>query len=339
MVLKSPEIPRRRRKIAWGGAEWRGIMKIKCRKCGKRFDQDIYSGICPKCGVYNGFCEGGSDISQYLSSSYSGEEAHRQLHEDYGDKGHDGSAHRKLHDTYDRGYETAHPVYEGQKDTKKQSGELASEPVGRKKNGFTAVKLLCFLLVLAPVVTAFSYQAMKKETLQERLGAEIAQIPAGDGNTLVFDRAPFAYPVTVSVLGQEQEELEEFSEWGKVLLVIKASAVSEGYSGDARIENIFLKYRYEGRECYLKPMDFYSMSEMNAWPFGMANSELLPTVPYGFGNGEKEEGYWFFGIPKGAQNAELLLEAAQGEGIVFLQGTISLENVPEMSVLAKEEEE
>lgn len=28
-------------------------MKIKCRDCGKKFDYDLYSGMCPMCGTYN----------------------------------------------------------------------------------------------------------------------------------------------------------------------------------------------------------------------------------------------------------------------------------------------
>lgn len=28
-------------------------MKIVCKKCGKRFDQEVYMGLCPNCGTYN----------------------------------------------------------------------------------------------------------------------------------------------------------------------------------------------------------------------------------------------------------------------------------------------
>lgn len=29
-------------------------LKIKCKKCGRHFDAEMYSGLCPKCGTYNG---------------------------------------------------------------------------------------------------------------------------------------------------------------------------------------------------------------------------------------------------------------------------------------------
>lgn len=306
-------------------------MKIKCSKCGKRFDLDVYSGICPKCGAYNGVHAEGSDISQYLSSGYSGEEAHRQLHKAYGDTGHDPDAHRKLHDTYDRSYGDAHPVYAGQTDGKLHPAGSAVKTARQKKSGYAAVIVLCFLLVLVPAITVYCYQQMKKEIIQERMNVEISQVTAENGNTIVFEQEPFVYPLTVSVAGQERIEPDEFAEEGKVLLVVKVSAASESYNRDAWIENVFLGYRYGGNDCYQKPMDFYSMSEINSWPFGLADSELLSPYSYGFGNGEREEGYWFFVIPQDAENPELIFETATGEGIVFSQGTISLENVPEMT--------
>lgn len=277
-------------------------MKIKCKKCGKRFDWDVYSGICPKCAAYNKTNAAGSGILQEPAGNYPKEEARRQLHETYGDTGHDAGAPGR------------------------QSGSLA-------------VKILIFLLVLIPFLSVICYREIRKETIQERMNAEIIQIVPKEGNTLVFDQPPFLYPVTVSVLGQQREEPEEFEEGNKVLLAVKISAFSEGYNTDAYIRNVFLGYRYEGNDFYQKPMDFYSMSEIDSWPFGMADSELLPEDGYALGNGEKEEGYLFFGIPKDAREPELILEADRGDGIIFLQGTLSLENVPDMSVFAKEGEE
>ncbi|MDO4333882.1 MAG: hypothetical protein Q4C58_14520 [Eubacteriales bacterium] len=277
-------------------------MKIKCKKCGKRFDWDVYSGICPKCAAYNKTHAADSGILQEPAGSYSKEEDRRQLHETDGDTGHDAGAPGR------------------------QSGSLA-------------VKILIFLLALIPFLSVICYREIRKETIQERMNAEIIQIVPEEGNTLVFDQPPFLYPVTVSVLGQQREEPEEFEEGNKVLLAVKISAFSEGYNTDAYIRNVFLGYRYEGNDFYQKPMDFYSMSEIDSWPFGMSNSELLPEDGYALGNGEKEEGYLFFGIPKDAREPELILEADRGDGIIFLQGTISLENVPDMSVFAKEGEE
>ena len=47
-------------------------MKIICSSCHKKFDNDKYYGICPKCGAFNRI-------------NYSEEEDHKRFHEMYDD--------------------------------------------------------------------------------------------------------------------------------------------------------------------------------------------------------------------------------------------------------------
>lgn len=56
-------------------------MRGKCKKCGKHFDLEMYSGLCPKCGTYNGQHAEGTETSRYISGSYPGKESHKQLQE------------------------------------------------------------------------------------------------------------------------------------------------------------------------------------------------------------------------------------------------------------------
>ena len=71
---------------------------ITCTSCHKKFDNDKYYGICPKCGAFNNLHFGGND-------------AHGRLHEMYDDKNahSDYAEHEKLHETYDN--KNAHSDY------------------------------------------------------------------------------------------------------------------------------------------------------------------------------------------------------------------------------------
>lgn len=290
-------------------------MKIKCKKCGKRFEPDMYSGLCPKCGTYNGSHMTDTDVSQYLSSGYSAEASHQQLHERYGDTGHDEGAHRNLHEAYDQSFEAAHPVHD--------HGKVDAVPAPKKKRfGFTAV--LAALLVIIPLVSVASYQIWEKQKVKELLSGEIGQVPLQDGNTLIFSGEPFEAPVEVTVSGTDIVEIEELSEIGKVLVAVKAKATSERYSFDAKVNKIALKYEHDGKVFYQQSVDSYYMEDYLS-ELGLTEEDLLAT--YGVGNGSEQEGYWFFCVHKDAEKPELLLMAGKGRGddIVFLEGTIPLD--------------
>lgn len=107
---------------------------MRCRKCGKNFDGEIYSGICPKCGHFNNR-QAEIDVSEYFSAKFEdGENAsadmqierqHAKLHDMYdAHSAHKAGAgqHEKLHEMYDGQkhaaegqHEKLHEMYDGQK--------------------------------------------------------------------------------------------------------------------------------------------------------------------------------------------------------------------------------
>lgn len=92
---------------------------MRCGRCGKNFDEEMYSGICPHCGRFNNR-RAEPDVSEYFSAKFddgsgayagtktsTGTQAaaqHAKLHEMYDvHKAHGKGAgtHEKLHKAYD----------------------------------------------------------------------------------------------------------------------------------------------------------------------------------------------------------------------------------------------
>lgn len=87
---------------------------MRCGKCGKNFDEKMYSGICPKCGYFNNR-QADYDVSKYFSATFDDSEKtstkaqaakqHEQLHKMYDSSNmHKAGAgsHEKLHEKYDK---------------------------------------------------------------------------------------------------------------------------------------------------------------------------------------------------------------------------------------------
>lgn len=86
---------------------------MRCGKCGKNFDEDMYSGICPKCGHFNNrqteydvnkYISARFDEGDKISTSAQAAKQHEQLHRMYDSQNmHRAGAgsHEKLHEMYD----------------------------------------------------------------------------------------------------------------------------------------------------------------------------------------------------------------------------------------------
>lgn len=87
---------------------------MKCGRCRKNFDEEMYSGICPKCGYFNNR-QTEYDVSKYISAKFDGDDKvstntqaakqHAELHRMYDSQNMHrtgAGSHEKLHEMYDK---------------------------------------------------------------------------------------------------------------------------------------------------------------------------------------------------------------------------------------------
>lgn len=323
-------------------------MKIKCKKCGKNFDPEIYSGLCPKCGTYNGVHMDETDLSQYLSSSYSGEEAHqklhemygdtghdqeahrslherygdtghdqeghRSLHERYGDTGHDQDAHKKLHERYDRSYRAAHPIHTRTERKVKSKGAASRRWV-----------LLLLLLVFVPMLCISYYLKWEREILRSVLDFEVYSREATEGNSLILGSGSLESPIHVTVTQAGEVFLEEGLQEGKKLVSVKTSIASEDYNFGTALE-VALQYQSGENTFYQMPLDTYALQDYLPL-LGIGEEELMPA--YNPGNGQENSGYYFFIAAEDARDMKLFFTLRENSELqrVFEEAEISLESV------------
>ncbi len=281
-------------------------MKIRCKSCGKHFDPEVYSGLCPKCGTYNKIQGQEDEVSQYFSDGISGERAHRMLHEAYGDTGHAEDAHGQLHDRY--------------RDTGHAGGNAVRKSGRHRISAFTAA--MVFLLVLIPVLYFWNFRLFEKKNAQAFLSGEIEEI-FPEGNALVFAGEPFESPVTVKVLGTETLQREAFAAEERILLAVWLQVQCEGYNFDASINQVMLGYELDGMSFYAQPIDSWNAEDYISGS-GLSRKDILSV--YGLGN-EEQEGFFLFCVPQKGKKLSLLLMAGKGKGdsVLFQEGTIPLD--------------
>ncbi len=85
-------------------------MKVTCISCHKKFDNDKYYGICPKCGAFNKLHFGVDDHASLhqmydddknMHSDYASHESLHQMYDDDKDIHSDYASHESFHQTYD----------------------------------------------------------------------------------------------------------------------------------------------------------------------------------------------------------------------------------------------
>jgi len=323
--------------------------KIKCSKCRKNFDPDLYSGLCPKCGTYNGKRMDSSALEHYISSASEGEKEHRNLHE-----------------KYDQGYETAHPVHSSPgrsksseqtteswqkkyfspaeraallqeaKDNfeKRQAKERKSER--RKKSSlsvFLILLVITIIVAVAFVVISNVYTGLAF-TREADLNSTV-YVPETEPGQVCFAHTLLEDPILITAHSAGMIEAAENLE-GKSIYGVSVSGGSDGYNFDAEVSGVYLQYRYEGNLYYLQPLGSYSIEEFckkyNIWEDDVLHA-------YHIGNGDVEDGYFFFLADTEGTQFQLLLQLTRSEepSVVLQEACIDLEALSELT-LTKEEQ-
>lgn len=309
-------------------------MKIRCEKCGKRFDPEIYSGLCPKCGAYNGKRVDDSQIAQYLSSGYQGEELHRELHE-----------------AYDGGYEAAHgKAQEGRQSfSSERAGE--AEPLFQegkyalpeRKRRPVLTGLLLLGLILMPVLTFFLYKTYESGLYRQLQDGTIAEMgPSADGTlTMAVETedpssGSSARDLRFTLLeaGPVPQYQEMFPD-GTGLYGVKVGAFCDGWPFGVSWGDVFLTYELDGETVYRAPLE----GEIGSWfiGYGLSSEDILSSWCPGLG--EYEEGYLFFRYDAGARDMSLLwtVSGIQAPKEVIAEGRLPLEGAPGLSFLEEGE--
>lgn len=315
-------------------------MKIRCKSCGKRFDQEMYSGLCPRCGSYNRVEAEDSMTLQSLREEPSGEEAHRQMHSAYDSL---GSEYEKWHDGAE-GKTREIPGRFGRTDTySMQQSHGAEEAVtgGKRAAGFpvrTVFLLLC-VTILAPVLCFFAGQVWERGYRQERLleeGQAIAAFAAPGEASLVLTHEQMEYPVTVTVQGSCMRSHEELGP-GMQFYFVKARVDCDGYNFDVTPSSVYLAYQLEGKNIYRTPSRSSSLEDY-AEDFGIEEEKILSK--YSANSAGETEGYWIFLVEEAMESPvlEIMLEDDSEPGRVLSVGEIALEAFWDDSLLAGGEE-
>lgn len=270
-------------------------MKIRCSRCGKRFDADVYSGLCPKCGAYNG-----KHMAGYEEAVNEREKTEKTWRQEQQKAEQAVSGSRYMTD-----------IPEKPKTTK------------QKANGSGAGKMLAAALLI-PVAVALVFQIWKNIYFQERISAaENIVRESGDAEVTVIEGGNVESPIYTAVLGMEQFSSDEVPE-GWHLEGICIASSSNGYNSREQINDLQLGYEVGDEVFYQKTVSRYDLEYMiDDW--GIDANEILSEFDFNYG---ESLGYLIFMVRDGAENRELILELDDGiSGSVSRQVSIALDDV------------
>lgn len=275
-------------------------MKIRCSRCGKRFDADVYSGLCPKCGAYNGKHMAGYE--EAVNEREKTEKTWRQEQQ---------KAEQAVSESRSR---TDIP----------EKPKAAKQTAIKQKAGAEGAWKMLAAALLIPIAAALVFQIWKNIYFQERISAaENIVRESGDAEITVIEGENMEYPVYTAVLGMEQFASDEVPE-GWHLEGICIASSSNGYNSREQINDLQLGYEVGDEVFYQKTVSRYDLEYMiDDW--GIDANEILSEFDFNYG---ESLGYLIFMVRDGAENRELILELDDGiSGSVSRQVSIALDDV------------
>lgn len=275
-------------------------MKIRCSRCGKRFDADVYSGLCPKCGAYNGKHMAGYE--EAVNEREKTEKTWRQEQQ---------KAEQAVSESRSR---TDVP----------EKPKAAKQTAIKQKAGAEGAWKMLAAALLIPIAAALVFQIWKNIYFQERISAaENIVRESGDAEVTVIEGGNLESPIYTAVLGMEQFSSDEVPE-GWHLEGICIASSSNGYNSREQINDLQLGYEVGDEVFYQKTVSRYDLEYMiDDW--GIDANEILSEFDFNYG---ESLGYLIFMVRDGAENRELILELDDGiSGSVSRQVSIALDDV------------
>lgn len=275
-------------------------MKIRCSRCGKRFDADVYSGLCPKCGAYNGKHMAGYE--EAVNEREKTEKTWRQEQQ---------KAEQAVSESRSR---TDVP----------EKPKAAKQTAIKQKAGAEGAWKMLAAALLIPIAAALVFQIWKNIYFQERISAaENIVRESGDAEVTVIEGGNVESPIYTAVLGMEQFSSDEVPE-GWHLEGICIASSSNGYNSREQINDLQLGYEVGNEVFYQKTVSRYDLEYMiDDW--GIDANEILSEFDFNYG---ESLGYLIFMVRDGAENRELILELDDGiSGSVSRQVSIALDDV------------
>lgn len=275
-------------------------MKIRCSRCGKRFDADVYSGLCPKCGAYNGKHMAGYE--EAVNEREKTEKTWRQEQQ---------KAEQAVSESRSR---TDIP----------EKPKAAKQTAIKQKAGAEGAWKMLAAALLIPIAAALVFQIWKNIYFQERISAaENIVRESGDAEVTVIEGGNLESPIYTAVLGIEQFSSDEVPE-GWHLEGICIASSSNGYNSREQINDLQLGYEVGDEVFYQKTVSRYDLEYMiDDW--GIDANEILSEFDFNYG---ESLGYLIFMVRDGAENRELILELDDGiSGSVSRQVSIALDDV------------
>ena len=275
-------------------------MKIRCSRCGKRFDADVYSGLCPKCGAYNGKHMAGYE--EAVNEREKTEKTWRQEQQ---------KAEQAVSESRSR---TDIP----------EKPKAAKQTAIKQKAGAEGAWKMLAAALLIPIAAALVFQIWKNIYFQERISAaENIVRESGDAEVTVIEGGNVESPIYTAVLGMEQFSSDEVPE-GWHLEGICIASSSNGYNSREQINDLQLGYEVGNEVFYQKTVNRYDLEYMiDDW--GIDANEILSEFDFNYG---ESLGYLIFMVRDGAENRELILELDDGiSGSVSRQVSIALDDV------------
>lgn len=304
---------------------------MKCIKCGKHFDEEMYSCICPKCGTYNRHAEK-YNVNQYYSANF-GEDgkvstdaqaraAHEELHRMYEGQnvGQAHSVHRQTPPMpnvprpvqqapnipwqkqqapntpwgMQRGMQAAWPVQQINRQPAKQ---MQAE----KRSVFVPVMLI--IIVVTVLITVFVYKVMQQNALKQMTTLDYETAEHAPGETFELEDRE----ITVTAAGKiDTEVITGMPEGEKMIAVTLNVEELEGADWDAKSEVVYVNYPGNCRQ----PLAAYEIEDMLV-VLGINYDRVLSA--YNYLRRADGAGFFLFMVDEDVEEIELVLDEMEME--------------------------